>query len=577
MSSGRGGSVFVRWYRNRIGEPSNSDEVYGYWIFALGIVLAVVGFLWYALNTGGGPSDRLLGYVLAGGGVVLLFGGSVYRLPLGRLATGLTYLGGILGLAAIAWFTTIFPSGWVIGGPTANLVIFLYLAGLAVMAAGAVLVPIIPGRAEQESEERGREIDRLREELQEREATVEELRTRLDEAETEAADREEDVRGDREELERTLGAVREERDALERELEAAREAEAASGERVTVAELRLAEIQNSQGTFELYTDAGGQWRWRLVHRNGNIIGTSGEGYRSDRSARRGMRSVQRNAPGATVVWLEPEADDDEPVPDPDPTPVYEPEEVRSSVELYEDTGGEWRWRLVHDNGNIIATGARGYASRRNAVKGLGRSRELVAPGDYLSFDPAGFEVYEDAGGEWRWRLVHRNGNIIGDSSEGYAARSGAIKAVDRFKDRVADAPVNPDDGPDPVAFELYEDAGGEWRWRLVHRNGNTLADSGEGYTERREAENAIDRVKRYGPEADTLTVGAAAFELFEDEAGEHRWRLRHRNGTLLARASEGYASRSNAIANINSVKRNLPHAPGGDRTEGDTGEGGVSS
>ena len=575
MSSARGGNAFVRWYRNRIGEPTNSDEVYGYWVFAVGVVLAVVGLLWYVTNTGGTPSDRLLGYVLAGGGVVLVFGGSIYRLPLGRTATRLTYLGGLLGLAAVAWFVAVFPSGWRIGGTTTSQIIVLYLAGLAVMAAGAVIAPIIPGRAERESEERGREIDRLRDQLEERESTVEELRSQLDEAEEAATDSETAARGEREDLERTLGAVREERDALERELEAAREAEEAAGERATVAELRLAEIRNSQGTFEFFEDAGGEWRWRLVHRNGNVIATSGEGYRSDRSARRGMRSVRRNAPGAAVVWLEPEGE--EPVPEPDPTPVYEPEEVRSSVELYEDAGGEWRWRLVHRNGENLAVGARGYASRRNAERGLGRARELVAPGDYLSFDPAGFEVYEDAGGEWRWRLVHRNGNILGDSGEGYAARSGATKAVERVKNRVPDAPVNPDDGPDPVAFELYEDAGGEWRWRLVHRNGNRLADSGEGYTERSEAANAIERVKRYVPEADTLTVGAAAFELFEDEAGEHRWRLRHRNGTLLAVASEGFASRSNAVENINSVKRNLPHAPDDGSRESGGGEEAVGT
>lgn len=38
------------------------------------------------------------------------------------------------------------------------------------------------------------------------------------------------------------------------------------------------------------------------------------------------------------------------------------------------------------------------------------------------------EFYEDAGGEWRWRLWHRNGRIMADSGEGYKRRSGAIKA-----------------------------------------------------------------------------------------------------------------------------------------------------
>ncbi|EMA41691.1 amphi-Trp domain-containing protein [Halobiforma nitratireducens] len=40
-----------------------------------------------------------------------------------------------------------------------------------------------------------------------------------------------------------------------------------------------------------------------------------------------------------------------------------------------------------------------------------------------------FEVYQDQAGEWRWRLVHWNGNIVADSGEGYASRSNAERAV----------------------------------------------------------------------------------------------------------------------------------------------------
>ena len=53
-------------------------------------------------------------------------------------------------------------------------------------------------------------------------------------------------------------------------------------------------------TFELYEDAGNQWRWRLVHDNGNIIADSGEGYATKQKARQGIRSVKQNAPGANI-------------------------------------------------------------------------------------------------------------------------------------------------------------------------------------------------------------------------------------------------------------------------------------
>lgn len=46
-----------------------------------------------------------------------------------------------------------------------------------------------------------------------------------------------------------------------------------------------------------------------------------------------------------------------------------------------------------------------------------------------------------------------------------------------------------------MRFELYRDAGGEWRWRLRVQNGNVIADSGEGYVRREDCENAISLVK----------------------------------------------------------------------------------
>nr|WP_324618334.1 YegP family protein [Natrinema versiforme] len=40
-----------------------------------------------------------------------------------------------------------------------------------------------------------------------------------------------------------------------------------------------------------------------------------------------------------------------------------------------------------------------------------------------------FEQYEDKGGDHRWRLRHRNGNILADGSQGYADRTGAVDAA----------------------------------------------------------------------------------------------------------------------------------------------------
>jgi amphi-Trp domain-containing protein len=116
----------------------------------------------------------------------------------------------------------------------------------------------------------------------------------------------------------------------------------------------------SKATFELYEDAEGKWRWRLVHDNGNVIADSSEGYASKQKARQGLDSVKTNAPGAHVVDQskdDPDADTDE-------------GGNKATFELYEDQAGDWRWRLVHDNGNIISDGGQGYASKQKAKQGL---------------------------------------------------------------------------------------------------------------------------------------------------------------------------------------------------------------
>ena len=57
------------------------------------------------------------------------------------------------------------------------------------------------------------------------------------------------------------------------------------------------------GKFELYTDAGGKWRFRLKAGNGQVIAV-GEAYESKAAAQNGIESIKKNAPGAEVVEVE---------------------------------------------------------------------------------------------------------------------------------------------------------------------------------------------------------------------------------------------------------------------------------
>lgn len=46
-----------------------------------------------------------------------------------------------------------------------------------------------------------------------------------------------------------------------------------------------------------------------------------------------------------------------------------------------------------------------------------------------------------------------------------------------------------------MAYYMYRDAQGYWRWNLVATNGRKVADSGEGYHNKQDCRYAIDIVK----------------------------------------------------------------------------------
>ena len=52
-----------------------------------------------------------------------------------------------------------------------------------------------------------------------------------------------------------------------------------------------------------------------------------------------------------------------------------------------------------------------------------------------------------------------------------------------------------------AAFRVYEDDGGEGRWRLRHWNGNIVADSAEGYSSQTAARDGLDAVRALAPTA----------------------------------------------------------------------------
>lgn len=46
-----------------------------------------------------------------------------------------------------------------------------------------------------------------------------------------------------------------------------------------------------------------------------------------------------------------------------------------------------------------------------------------------------------------------------------------------------------------MKYHVYKDSSGEWRWRLKAANGQIIADSGQGYSSKRDCKEGIDLVK----------------------------------------------------------------------------------
>jgi uncharacterized protein YegP (UPF0339 family) len=98
--------------------------------------------------------------------------------------------------------------------------------------------------------------------------------------------------------------------------------------------------------FETYADAKGEARWRLKSGNGQVIATSGQGYKDKRDARKAIDRIKGEA--KTLKF-----------------------------ETYADAKGETRWRLKASNGQIIATSGQGYKDKRDCENAITVIKEGV--------------------------------------------------------------------------------------------------------------------------------------------------------------------------------------------------------
>ena len=104
------------------------------------------------------------------------------------------------------------------------------------------------------------------------------------------------------------------------------------------------------------------------------------------------------------------------------------------------------------------------------------------------------------------------------------------------------------------------------KFDLLATNGQVIATS-EVYTTKAACLNGIESVKKNAAAANVEnqteegfeTVTNPKFEMYADKAGEFRFRLKARNGEIIA-VSEGYKAKASCLNGIESVKKNAPEA-----------------
>ena len=104
------------------------------------------------------------------------------------------------------------------------------------------------------------------------------------------------------------------------------------------------------------------------------------------------------------------------------------------------------------------------------------------------------------------------------------------------------------------------------KFDLKAGNGEVIASS-EVYSSDAACRKGIESVRRNAVEAkledqtveDFTKVTHPKFELYVDKAGEFRFRLKAKNGEIIA-VSEGYKSKASCLNGIESVRRNAPEA-----------------
>ena len=274
------------------------------------------------------------------------------------------------------------------------------------------------------------------------------------------------------------------------------------------------------GKFFIKQAKDESYMFNLKASNGEIIATS-DMYSSLEKCKKGIASVQTNAPIANLE---------------DHTVNNSVDEVTNpKFELYYDKSGDYRFRLKARNGSIIAK-SQGYTNKINCLNGIESVRKNALT-----------DVIIDE-------------NALADEQP-------VLFALEEAAPLATTAPSSvTEDNPNTVLmgkFYIKQAKDGSYMFNLKASNGEIIATS-DMYSSLEKCKKGIASVQLNAPIAnleDHAVDGAVEealnpkFELYHDKSGDFRFRLKARNGSIIAK-SQGYTSKTNCRNGIESVRKN---------------------
>jgi|688.fasta_scaffold1091729_2 uncharacterized protein YegP (UPF0339 family) len=105
---------------------------------------------------------------------------------------------------------------------------------------------------------------------------------------------------------------------------------------------------------------------------------------------------------------------------------------------------------------------------------------------------------------------------------------------------------------DTMTFEVYADVKGEFRWRLLDKDGTNVANSGQGYVNKADCAKMVENFK-----ADLTKY---SFEVYTDNAKKTRFRIKSRNGNVVGASTGAYETEADAKKVMSAIEKGCASA-----------------